>query len=543
MNNQITGKQLAEAIISGSHALSNARQKIDALNVFPVPDGDTGTNMSSTLASVVEKLQKMDNPTVEEVSQSAALDMIYEARGNSGVILSQIFKGFALACEGKETLNINEAIIAFESASKRAYKSVFKPVEGTVLTVIRETSEKLRNECFNQDMTVEEFFTKVVEFARKSCDETPNKLKTLREVGVTDSGGEGLYTVLFGMLAYFKGNPVAISDQGDQINNFISESEVYEGEFGYCTEVLVKLNDYQNFNKDTFSKALQKFANSLVVVNDDDILKVHGHVLQPGKLLNYAQKYGEFIKIKSENMTLQANQSKANADRLSEMSQTEDRKEIAIISCNLGSGIIKRMKELGCDYVIESGQTQNPSAQDIITAIKSVNADNVFVLPNNGNVILAAQQAAQIYQDSNIVVIPTKTQIQGITAIMNFSHSVSAEDNVEMMQEAIAEVESGEVVNAVRDTTINGVKVRTGEYLAILNGKIISSQKTAVQAAKKLMAEMNLDKKEIISIYYGEEASLNEVDELTNHIESQYDLDIETIEGNQPTYIFYLGAE
>ncbi|WP_426461017.1 DAK2 domain-containing protein [Mycoplasma hafezii] len=543
MSKVLNGKDLAAAIISGSHALSNARQKIDALNVFPVPDGDTGTNMSSTLASVIPNLQIDKNPTVEEVSQSVALDMIYEARGNSGVILSQIFKGFSLGCTGKVALTTNDLVEAFESASARAYKSVFKPVEGTILTVIRETSENLRKHCWNQDLTILEFFEAVVKFARKSCDETPSKLKTLREVGVTDSGGEGLFTVLTGMLSYFKGEPVEISESGDEISNFISDQEVYEGEFGYCTEVLVRLNDVDKFDKEAFTKGLEKFANSLVVVNDDDILKLHGHVLKPGKLLNFAQKFGEFIKIKSENMTLQANQSKANVDRLNEMSQTANRKDIAIVSCNLGNGIIKRMKELGCDYVVECGQTQNPSAQDIIKAIQAVNADNVFVLPNNGNVILAAQQAAQIYQDSNIIVIPTKTQIQGISAIMNFSHEVDPEDNIEMMTDAISEVASGEVVQAVRDTTINDVKIRSGEYLGILDGKIITSNKSPIQSAKYIVKQMQKNSPEIISIYYGEEASQDQVDELTNFIEGQYDVEVETIEGNQPNYLFYIGAE
>ncbi|RIV16683.1 DAK2 domain-containing protein [Mycoplasmopsis gallopavonis] len=543
MNKILNGQDLAKAVISGANALNNAKNKIDALNVFPVPDGDTGTNMASTISSVIANLQKNSNATVEEVSKSIAHDMIYEARGNSGVILSQIFKGFALGCEGKQELDTNELIEAFEAATKRAYKSVFKPVEGTILTVIRETSENLRANLENKELTIVEFFESVVKFARKSCDETPNKLKTLREVGVTDSGGEGLFIVLNGMLSYFKGQPVEIKETSEDIQNFISDNEVFNGEFGYCTEVLIQLNDPKNFDKKYFTKGLQKIANSLVVVDDEEIVKVHGHTLQPGKLLNYAQKYGEFIKIKSENMTLQANNSKANADELSNKNKAQNRKKMAIISCNLGSGIIARMKELGCDYIVESGQTQNPSAQDLLKAIEAVNADNVFILPNNSNVILVAQQAAQVHRDSNVVIIPTKTQIQGITAMLNFNHSTSPEENIEMMQDAIEGVDTGEVTRAVRNTTLNNIKIKEGDFLAILNGKIVDSVDTANEAAQILISKMVKPSKEIISIYYGDEASVNEAEEISNFIEGKYDLEVEIVEGNQPNYNFFIGVE
>ncbi|VEU71150.1 DAK2 domain-containing protein [Mycoplasmopsis glycophila] len=543
MNNILNGSDLAKAIISGSNALNNAKNKIDALNVFPVPDGDTGTNMSSTISSVVKNLETLQSPTVEEVSKSVAHDMIYEARGNSGVILSQIFKGFSLGCLEKEVLTTNELIIAFEEAAKRAYKSVFKPVEGTILTVIRETSENLRKELWDKELSILEFFENVVKFARKSCDETPNKLKTLREVGVTDSGGEGLFTILQGMLFALQGNFVEISNEADDIQSFISDKEVFNGEFGYCTEVLVDLKEPNNFNKDTFTKNMQKIANSLVIVQDDNFLKIHGHTLTPGKLLNHAQKYGEFIKIKSENMTLQANNSKANAQRLEEISKNSERREIAIISCNLGSGIIERMKELGCDYIVESGQTQNPSAQDLIEAIKAVNAKNVIILPNNSNIILVAQQAAQVFQDSNIIVVPTKTQMQGITAMLNFNHSTSVEDNLELITEAISEVNSGEVTKAVRNTTINNVKIKEGDYLSIFNGQIIASSKTLFEAGMILIEAMVDNNKEIVSIYYGQESSINDAEELNNFIESQFDIEVEIIDGKQPNYQFLIGVE
>ncbi|QGZ97779.1 DAK2 domain-containing protein [Mycoplasma sp. NEAQ87857] len=543
MHNKILdGELFAKAMISGANALTNKKNQIDALNVFPVPDGDTGTNMSSTVNSIINNLSNLEDYSIENVSAKIAHSMIYEARGNSGVILSQIFKGFALACVGKEALDVNELIEAFNSATARAYKSVFKPIEGTILTVIRETSESLATNLYNQDVSIEQFFEATLKYMRKSCDETPNKLKTLREVGVTDSGGEGLYTIFWGINQYLNNQPVELNEQEEDIANFISDKEVYEGEFGYCTEVLVDLNKPDSFDKNSFIEKMEKIANSLVVVNDDNLLKIHGHTKKPGKLLNFAQKFGEFIKIKSENMTLQANNSKANSQKLQELANGE-RKKCAIVSCNLGSGIIERMKELGCDYVVESGQTQNPSAQDLIKAFQSVNAENIFVLPNNSNVILVAQQAAQVFTDSNIIVIPTKTQVQGMTAILNFNDSTDPELNHEMMLDSIEEVISGEITQAVRNTKINNIKISKKDYLGILNGKIITSQKDIIKTAKTLLEQMIDSSKEIVSLYYGDDESYSTAAEIANYITSKYDIEVEIIEGNQPNYNFLIGVE
>ncbi|SYV96832.1 dihydroxyacetone (glycerone) kinase, DhaK2 subunit [Mycoplasmopsis edwardii] len=324
---------------------------------------------------------------------------------------------------------------------------------------------------------------------------------------------------------------------------FLSDTEVYEGEFGYCTEVLIDLNEPEKFDREAFVKKVEKKANSLVVVSDDNILKVHGHTLKPGEFLNIAQQYGEFIKIKSENMTLQANNSKANNEKFNEAKKDQDRVKCAIISCNLGSGIIEKMKELGASYVIESGETQNPSAQDIINAIQATNADNIFVLPNSSNVILVAQQAAQVVDDKNIIVIPTKTQIQGLTAVLNFSPEADAEDNLEMMTDSISEVQTGEVTRAIRQTKLNGVEINNGDYLSILNGKIIASSKTANQALRKLVKKMIKGSSEIISIYYGDEGNLSEAEELANFIDANYDIEVDIIEGNQPNYHYLIGVE
>ncbi|QDF65037.1 DAK2 domain-containing protein [Mycoplasma nasistruthionis] len=540
----LNGQKLAKALISGANALLNAKNKIDALNVFPVPDGDTGTNMSATMAVTVNNLAKNENASVEKITADLAHDMLFEARGNSGVILSQIFKGFALGCKGLKELNTVGLLSAFKNATERAYKSVFKPVEGTILTVIRETTENLVKEFKNQEVSYLTFFAKALEFMRKACDETPNKLKTLREVGVTDSGGEGLYIIFWGINEALNDRFVELKEQSDDdIETFISDGEVYDGEFGYCTEVLIDLNNPDTFDKNELSEKLLKVANSLVVVSDENICKVHGHAIHPGKLLNIAQEYGEFIKIKSENMTLQANNSKANAEKFEQAKQNTKRTPCGIVSCNLGSGIINRMKELGCDYVVESGQTQNPSAQDLINAVNSVNADTVFILTNNSNIILVAQQVAQVINDKNVVVIPTKSQMQGITAMLNFNHESTAEENQEMIEESIQEVTTGEITLAIRDTTINKVKVKSGQYLAILDNKIISAKDDLLETAKFLIKKAIKPGKELVSIYYGDESDLAEAQELENYINATYDIEVEVVEGNQPTYHFIIGVE
>ncbi|MGZ9756263.1 DAK2 domain-containing protein [Mycoplasma sp. 4423] len=536
----LDSKTFLQGMLSGSNALVNAKNRIDALNVFPVPDGDTGTNMSSTISAAIAKLdESYFNLPISEVTKQLALNMMYEARGNSGVILSQVFKGFSLACAGLASLDLKQLLIAFQEATNRAYKSVFNPTEGTMLTVIRETSENLNQEFLKAtEVSLLDFWTKVLDFSRKSCDETPNKLKTLREVGVTDSGGEGLYIIFKGFFEYLKGNPVEKSENGDDISVLVSDSEIYSGEFGYCTEVLVDLNNPHSFDKNIFSKQIEEIANSLVIVNDDKLLKVHGHTVKPGEFLTLAQKYGEFIKIKSENMTLQANNSKSIYAKTS-----DEMAECGLVSCNLGSGIIKRMQELGTDFVVESGQIQNPSAQDLINAVAKVNAKNVFILPNNSNVILVAQQAAQVVTDKNIIVIPTKSQIQGLTAVLNFNSEFSAKENEELMLDSLSDVQTGEITKSVRKTKINNIVIRKGDYLGIHDGKIIASERDLTITFKKLITKMVKKQSQMITLYYGDDVDTATLLELSNYLEANYNLQIEVVEGNQPNYQFLIGVE
>lgn len=541
MTKILDGKLFCQLFISGANNIINSKNKIDALNVFPVPDGDTGTNMSSTAQAAADALALNNSNHLGEVTNTISRNMLLGARGNSGVILSQIFKGFAIAFKEVESVDIKGLLEGFKQATKKAYSSVLKPVEGTILTVIRETTEALEKEV-NNKTSLEEFFKLAKNAARKSCDNTPNKLKILREVGVTDSGGEGLYTIISGMEAALNAEAIKISESEENIDTFISSKEVYDGEFGYCTEFIIELNDEKDFDKANFEKSLLKKANSLVVVQDEKIVKVHGHTLKPGDMLNFGQKYGEFIKIKSENMTRQASESR-NKNVIINQNDEQSNKKCAIISCNLGSGIIARMKEFGVDAIIESGQTQNPSAQDIIDAINSVNSKNVFILPNNSNIFLAAEQAAQAITNKKVFIIQTRSQIQGLTALMNFNSESSPKENRETMSESIKLVTTAEVTQAIRSTKIDNVKIKEGQFIGITDGKILVSENNYIDAAKKLIKKSINSDHELVTVYYGNDASEVDANEIKNFLESHYDVEVEVVNGAQPNYHFIIGFE
>ncbi|TQC54098.1 DAK2 domain-containing protein [Mycoplasmopsis mucosicanis] len=541
MIKKLDGYTFYDLCLSGANNLINQKNKIDALNVFPVPDGDTGTNMSSTVKSAIDGL-KRDNNHLGEVAKKLSKAMLFGARGNSGVILSQIFKGFSLAFENESSVDVQGLLDAFKKATEKAYSSVLKPIEGTILTVIRETTEELEK-IVDSSTSFSVFFELAQKFARKACDNTPNKLKILREVGVTDSGGEGFYSIIVGMNSFMNGEPVAIKEDNDSADTFIQQGEVYDGEFGYCTEFIIEIKDVASFSKVAFEKGLRKQATSLVVVQDNEILKVHGHTIQPGNMLNFGQKFGEFIKIKSENMNLQAKESRNKNVALNSNSSSEDEKECAIISCNLGTGIINRIKELGCDAIVESGQTQNPSAQDIVDAIRSVNSKNVFVLPNNSNIFLAAEQAAQIIDDKNVYIIKSKTQLQGVVAMMNFAADASAEENFEMLNEAIKTIKTGEVTTAIRSTKMNNVRIKEGQFIGILDHEIITCEPSYIESAKELIKSAISHDNELITIYYGNDISENDANEVKSFIEGRYDVEVEVVNGAQPNYHFIIGFE
>ncbi len=540
----INGQDWKKALFSGVNAMKNNTERINALNVFPVPDGDTGSNMSATSEYAANEIIKLDSNNIYEVSNKFSRGMLLGARGNSGVILSQIFKGFTVAFEGKDQVNAFEIVSAFESAKTFAYKSVMKPVEGTILTVIRMVAENLQK-TITPSNTVEEVFASAVKFARHACDETPKFLPVLKEVGVTDSGGEGLFLILEGIHLALIGKPVSVETEQASASAFLMDGEDFNGEFGYCTEFIITLKSQKHFDKTKFEMALARIGNSIVVVHDEDILKVHLHTLKPGQVLTFAQKFGEFIKIKSENMTLQANESrsaKQAPESKSAQSTSDEKINIGVISCNTGQGIIKDMVDLGVDFIIEAGQTMNPSAKDFMEAIEKLNTNKIIILPNNSNIILVAQQVAQT-SEREIVIIPSKTQMQGLSAMMLFDRDASIDQNKENMDGAINSVKTGMVTNASRTTKIEGVQVKEGEYLAIADKKILKSTPSKVESAKIIIDELLTRDVEIVTIYWGEEATEVDASEIVSYIETNYDAEIEVKEGGQPIYHFLIAFE
>ncbi|MCP4336755.1 MAG: DAK2 domain-containing protein [Mycoplasma sp.] len=534
---KITSEIFKEALISGVNGIRNDSNRIDALNVFPVPDGDTGSNMSATAKYAGEELLKKSTNTIGEVSKVFARGMLLGARGNSGVILSQIFKGVAVAFQDKISATVLDIVEAFLSAEKYAYKSVMKPVEGTILTVIRETAQGLKKQV-NEKMSIEDIFLLAKDLSKKSVQNTPNLLPVLKEVGVVDSGGEGLYKIIEAISLHLNGQPTKYVEQkGSEI--FLSE-ETYNGEFGYCTEFIVKLKDPNSFKKDKFSEALEKMGNSAVIVLDEEILKVHIHAIKPGRIISFAQKFGEFLKIKIENMNEQASE---NKNLVNNKEKNKQELNIAVVSCNVGQGIINDMKEYGANFIIEGGQTMNPSASDIIKAIKSVNSKQVIILPNNSNIILAAQQAAQTITDKKVIIIPTKTQMQGLAAIINFDREGKLEANKDEMNEIIETVGTIQVTKASRTTKIEGVKVTENEYLSIGNKKIYGSFSSSSKAAEVALKNTIDEDSEIVTIYYGDDSTLSDAQEVSSFIENNFDIEVEVKQGSQPIYNFLISVE
>ncbi len=534
----LNGKILKEVLTSGVNAIRNDANRIDALNVFPVPDGDTGSNMSATAKYAAEEIAALDTKSISEVSAKFARGMLLGARGNSGVILSQILKGFSVGFKGLDEANGFDIVKAFGEAKEYAYKSVMKPVEGTILTVIRETATALEAKV-TPSMTIVEIFSLAAKESRKSVNNTPNLLPVLKEVGVVDSGGEGLFQFLNAMALHLEGRPTVFSEPtGEAI--LLSE-ETFDGEFGYCTEAMINLKSKNTFKKEKFEQGLNKLGNSAVIVVDEEILKVHIHALKPGTVLNFIHKFGEFFKIKVENMTEQATENKAASK--TQITNNNKSVNIGIVSCNVGQGIINDMKEYGADFIIEGGQTMNPSASDIIKAINAIDSNKVIILPNNSNIILAAQQAAQTITDKKVVIVPTKTQMQGISAIINFDREGSLESNKDEMTEAISATKTVQVTKASRTTKIEGVKVTEGEYLSIADKTILGSNPSSVKAAIKALKSVIDEDAEIVTIYFGDDSTKSDASEISSYLENNFDVEIEIKTGDQPVYNFLIAVE
>ncbi len=561
---QINGELFKNMLISGANHLYNNYPEVDALNVFPVPDGDTGMNMNLTMQSGAKEIMNRNDNDIYSITKVFSRGLLMGARGNSGVITSQIFRGIAEGMKDKKCVDAIELSEAFISGKNVAYKAVIKPVEGTILTVIREASDELAHRV-TKDMSVEEAFNIILLEAKESLKRTPNLLPVLKEVGVVDSGGAGLVKILEGMNSALHGEFIdknevtAVDTKGSAQVAADDEND----EFGYCTEFIMRLgpdSTKKTFQKNRFTSVLNSHGNSLVVVQDDDIVKVHVHTMNPGNILSYAQNFGEFLKIKIENMTEQHNEilfneqnkkdsEKSAAAKISSAPLSAPKKalkEYALIVTSSGKGIDEYFNELNVDGIVSGGQTMNPSTQDFLKKIEEVNAKNVFILPNNGNIILAANQAKEVLKDKvNVIVIPTKTIMQGIVSAMNFSSDLDVETNISNMNEALKSVKSGAVTFAIKDTEINGITVHKDEFMAIKESKdIISSFKDKIDALKELVKNLVDEDSSILTILIGEDVTKEEAEEIKEYFNKTYkDIDCDIRDGNQPIYSFIVGVE
>ena len=540
----INGLIYKEMLKSANANLSNHHKEVDALNVFPVPDGDTGTNMSMTFANGTKEATAVSSESISDVAKALSRGLLMGARGNSGVITSQIFRGFYQAVKDKQQINVVELAQAFENGAKVAYKAIMKPVEGTILTVIREASWYANHDVeANNDMSVEEYFTRFVTYAQESLSHTPELLPVLKEVGVVDSGGTGLMRIIEGMKLYLEGKPVVEAETAN-VAGPSAAAEAENEEFGYCTEFIVRLNEeYKNFDENRLKDKLAKIGNSLVVVKDEDLVKVHVHTLKPGDALNLGQRYGEFVKLKIENMQEQHTNLGENAPDKKPVKPAEQ-KEYAIIAVAAGKGLEKLFKELRTDIVISGGQTMNPSTESFVEEINHVNAKHIIILPNNSNIILAAKQAKDILADQDIHILETKSIQEGLSALSMYNPEADVESNLAEMSEAVANVQSGSITYAIKDTTFNGIAVKEGDYIAMTNKSIVASNADRLVSTKALLDEMfKKEDAELITLIVGEGAKEEEIHALESYIEENSDLELEVVQGDQPVYTYLVGIE
>ncbi|MCA0988034.1 DAK2 domain-containing protein [Guptibacillus algicola] len=552
---RIDGKRFAHMVVEGANNLSKNAKMVDALNVFPVPDGDTGTNMNLTITSGANEVKKSSSEKVGDVASLFARGLLMGARGNSGVILSQLFRGFSKAIENKSEVGPVEFAAALDNGVESAYKAVMKPVEGTILTVAKDAAKKaVKSAKQTEDMI--ELMQVVVKEAKASLQRTPDLLPVLKEVGVVDSGGQGLLVIYEGFLAVLEGKEAPDVSLEEEKMEELVRAEHHKGaqshmktediEFGYCTEFMVHLEDSKlkqsPFDEESFRNELDKHGDSLLVISDDDLVKVHMHTEYPGNIMTYAQNFGSLIKIKIENMREQ-HSAILNEEKSSPEPVSAERKKYGIITVSMGDGIAELFKSLGASYVISGGQTMNPSTEDIVKAIEEVNADNIIILPNNSNIVMTAEQAASVVEE-NVVVIPSKTVPQGIASLLGFNPSADIEENGTAMKDSMSEVKSGQVTFAVRDTQIDGVSISKDDFMGISDGKIVVSESDRFEVAKELLQSMVGEDDEIITIIYGEDTDKEEAERLVSFIEENFEeVEVELHEGKQPIYPYIVSVE
>lgn len=556
---EISASQFQEMVEAGAKRLQVNAEYVNSLNVFPVPDGDTGTNMNLSMTSGATAVVNSASEKVGELANVLAKGLLMGARGNSGVILSQLFRGFSKAILDVDTLNAEELAQAFVHGVETAYKAVMKPVEGTILTVARESAKAGERKAKQTDDVIE-VMTAVVKYGKKALDKTPDMLPVLKEVGVVDSGGQGLLFIYEGFLSALNGefqadetyepSPAEMDEMvnAEHHRSIQGQLATEDIKFGYCTEIMVRLGEGptvdSKFDYDAFRNYLDGIGDSLLVVNDDEIVKVHVHTEHPGEVMNYGQKFGALIKVKVDNMRLQHETILEHDEEVAAFeAMPAERKPFAVIAIAAGEGVQELFKSLGADFVISGGQTMNPSTEDILKAIEEVNAEQVVILPNNKNIFMAADQAAEV-ADIPVAVVPSKTVSQGMTAMLAFNGDQSLEENKQAMTEMLDSVVSGQITNAIRDTAIDGVEIHEGDYLGMIDGKIVLSEADKYQAAFDTLTKMISEDIEIITIIIGEEGTQAEAEKLSEAIEASYpDLEVEIHDGKQPVYPYLLSAE
>lgn len=547
---KINGLVLAKMIDLGSKNLAKNAEKINSLNVFPVPDGDTGTNMNLSMSSGAKETAANVVENIGELGKSFSKGLLMGARGNSGVILSQLFRGMSQHIAGKSEIDAKEFAAAIQNGVSIAYKAIIKPVEGTILTVAREAAEAGVKAAENTTSIIEVMDAIYLE-AQESLKRTPELLPILKEVGVVDSGGQGLVCVYQGFVAALKGeeiegldtvetNVVDMQFEDDHDMDFMSPEDIV---YGFCTEFTVRLDkDKKEFNEDKFREDMSKFGDSLLVISDSEYVKIHVHTETPGEVFNYGQQYGELIKIKSDNMREQ-HREVLRKQEAKQASTPKEVKEQAMISISMGAGLSKVLKSMGVDYIVEGGQTMNPSTEDIMKAIKEVNAKNIYIFPNNKNIQLAAKQAAELAEE-NVFVIESKTAPQGLAAVMVFNSQLSPEENFANMQEVLSTVSTLEVTHAVRDTNIEGVEIKKDQFMGIKDGKIVVSDLSLNTVLEELLEKSLDEDKEIVTLYLGEDSTDEYTDFLEELLENKYpDVEVELIESGQPVYPYIIGVE
>lgn len=550
----IDAKMLQKMFLAGAKGLEAKKEYINELNVFPVPDGDTGTNMTMTIMAAAKDLANLQNPTLTELGKAISSGSLRGARGNSGVIMSQIFRGFVKELKGLDIIDVTALGNGVQHAAETAYKAVMKPKEGTILTVAKAGADKSMDLLVNGDTDdIIKFCDEVAAEMEEALLQTPELLPVLKQAGVVDSGGEGLMTFIRGALDALKGKAtdftVNTGTATRVVNGSVGASEEEDIRFGYCTEFIIMLERGEDVVESQLKEYLQKIGDCVVVVADDDIVKVHVHTNDPGLAIQKALTYGSLTSMKIDNMR-EEHQEKVirDAQKVAESASApkkeEPRKENGFIAVAAGDGLADIFRDLGVDYVIEGGQTMNPSTDDVLSAIEQVNADNIFVLPNNGNIILAANQAKNLTEDKEVYVVPSKNIPQGIAAMISFVSGRSAAENAESMEEEMQLIKSGQVTYAVRDTNMDGKDIKQGDFMGLTDKTIVSVGSDLQGTAKELIESLLDEDSELVSLYYGSDATKEQAEQLAEDIEKTHeDVEVEVQYGGQPVYSYFISVE